>query len=235
MTDVVIFAAGLGSRLGLGVPKCLVHVSGKPILQYQLDAINSALNQCIIHVITGYCYKQVEMFLAGYKGRNRIITHRNPFFKEAGICGSAWIASQFIMSQSVLRLDGDVIISADSLKKLMKQNTSTLLTADCFYGKKTNVVKLDKESFVQSISLEENYSGTDEWICVELYCNGEYVPLVEDAIDTLPRNAHYYEALNLYFQKGIRFSVLHANHVYEIDTPEDLKMTEAELAYAAKN
>lgn len=236
MIDVVIFAAGLGSRLGKGIPKCLVPVSGKPILQYQLEAINRALDECTIHIVTGYCYRQVEMFLAGYQGsKNRIVTHRNPFFQEAGICVSAWIASQFITNKCVLRLDGDVIISAETLKKLMGQNVSTLLTADCCYGKKTAVVKLDKENFVQSISLEENYFGADEWICVELYYNDEYLQVAKEAIDALPRDAYYYEALNLCFQKGMRASILRADHVYEIDTPEDLKMTEAELAHVSKN
>ena len=36
---VVILAAGLGSRLGLGVPKALAPVLGKPILKWQMEAM----------------------------------------------------------------------------------------------------------------------------------------------------------------------------------------------------
>lgn len=235
MTDVVIFAAGLGSRLGLGLPKCLVHVSGKPILQYQLDAINSALDQCVIHVITGYRHKLVEEFLVRYRGKNRVVSHYNPFFKDIGILGSAWIARQFVTSTDVLRLDGDVVITAENIDKLMRQEHSTLLTVKCSYGKRTAVARIMDGNRVHGISLEEVYSGPHEWICVERYCKDDYTRMMDQVIDCLPMTAYYFEAMNLYFQNGPQLLALQADHVYEIDTPEDLKMTEAELAYAAKN
>lgn len=52
--QAIILVAGQGNRLGPLTdycPKCLVKVQGKPILQYQLEALSAAgFRECVIVV-----------------------------------------------------------------------------------------------------------------------------------------------------------------------------------------
>ena len=48
---VIIAAAGVGSRLGAGIPKCLVEVNGHAIFEYQLRAFSWADE---IRMVVGY-------------------------------------------------------------------------------------------------------------------------------------------------------------------------------------
>jgi L-glutamine-phosphate cytidylyltransferase len=51
--DAVILAAGRGSRLNEGRPKCLVEIGGRPLIHHQLDALRSAGIERVT-VVVGY-------------------------------------------------------------------------------------------------------------------------------------------------------------------------------------
>ena len=58
----LILAAGQGKRLKPytnNMPKCLVHLAGKPLLLRQIKTLrdNNIYN---IHIATGYCSKEIE-------------------------------------------------------------------------------------------------------------------------------------------------------------------------------
>ena len=48
---VIIAVAGLGSRLGLGKPKCLVELEGRPIIEYQLKLLKNIPD---IRIVIGF-------------------------------------------------------------------------------------------------------------------------------------------------------------------------------------
>ena len=63
---LVIIAGGKGTRLkdAVGnIPKCLVPIGGKPILQYQLELANTCGVENVI-MLTGHLSEQVDDFLA---------------------------------------------------------------------------------------------------------------------------------------------------------------------------
>ena len=51
VATVVICAAGTGSRLGVGVPKCLVSIDGRSIIDRQLDLLEDVPE---VRVTVGY-------------------------------------------------------------------------------------------------------------------------------------------------------------------------------------
>jgi choline kinase len=57
--QALILVAGTGSRLNLGLPKCLVEVGGRPLLDHQLDAIEQA-GADQVTLVLGYQHKLVE-------------------------------------------------------------------------------------------------------------------------------------------------------------------------------
>lgn len=61
----VILAAGVGTRLKPitnNTPKCLVKVSNKPILQYQIESYLYADIKDII-IVVGYLSEKIKVFL----------------------------------------------------------------------------------------------------------------------------------------------------------------------------
>ena len=66
----VIAAAGRGSRLGFGIPKCLVEVGGRTILEHQLDLLSGCDD---VRVVVGYRSADVRSLLARVGGRVRVV------------------------------------------------------------------------------------------------------------------------------------------------------------------
>lgn len=63
-TDVVILAAGQGSRMKSAVPKVLHKIGGKPMVQHVLDQANQLVNSRL-HVVVGHGAEQVQSELSG--------------------------------------------------------------------------------------------------------------------------------------------------------------------------
>ena len=50
-TTVVICCAGMGTRLGIGTTKALLHIGGKPLIIHQLENLDSYND---VRIVVGY-------------------------------------------------------------------------------------------------------------------------------------------------------------------------------------
>ena len=97
----VICAAGFGSRLKQDLPKAMVMIDGRRIIDYQLEALKDFDE---IHVVVGY-RKNLLMAHLSKHDKVRIIENDNP---ELGIRHTMrLIADRF--DERVLILDGDIL------------------------------------------------------------------------------------------------------------------------------
>jgi choline kinase len=103
VAHAVIAAAGLGSRLGLGRPKCLVEVAGKPILEYQFDLLAQVPD---VRLVVGYM--EHEVIDTAFQLRRDITIVRNPAFRTTTTQQSYWLGGLHI-EEPCLYLDGDII------------------------------------------------------------------------------------------------------------------------------
>lgn len=104
----VITAAGLGSRLGFNLPKCLVKIGGHPILKYQLDLLED-FDQ--VRVVVGFKSAEVVNLIKKY--RRDIIFVNNKKYFETGNIHSAHLAVKDI-EEPFFYIDGDLIINKKS-------------------------------------------------------------------------------------------------------------------------
>lgn len=112
---VIIAAAGMGKRLGRGIPKCLVCVNDIPILDYQLDMLKNVKD---VRIVTGYLADRVVA--RAKKKRPDIIIFRNDEFADTATLQSLSIAAQDI-SGYCLCLDGDMLIAETDFRLFMKR------------------------------------------------------------------------------------------------------------------
>jgi L-glutamine-phosphate cytidylyltransferase len=85
--NVVLLAAGLGSRLGpltRDLPKALIAVGGRPLLAHALD-FASHLRPTRIVVVGGFGFPQVEAALASLRGDRPVELVENTSFRDGNL------------------------------------------------------------------------------------------------------------------------------------------------------
>ncbi|HEY0147937.1 MAG TPA: phosphocholine cytidylyltransferase family protein [Allosphingosinicella sp.] len=113
----IILSAGKGSRLlplTAEEPKCLVELSGKSLLEWQLDALQSAGIRDIV-VVTGFRDDLVDAVAARRSG---VRTLFNPFYHVADNLGSVWMARAELSCDTLL-LNGDTLVSPRLLQRVL--------------------------------------------------------------------------------------------------------------------
>lgn len=101
--NAVISAAGIGSRLGLGIPKCLVEIGGKSLIAHQIDALSEVKN---LRVVVGF--REEDVIEEVLRFRRDVVFVRNPNFASTGNCTSLYLATKDI-KEKFLTIDGDLL------------------------------------------------------------------------------------------------------------------------------
>lgn len=106
----VIVSAGAGTRLlplTLAMPKCLVRVGGRAILDHQLDALEAAdIGRAV--VVAGYRGDQIADHVARSRRRIQVQVLFNPFWSIASSIGSVWAAKDHV-ERPFLLMNGDTV------------------------------------------------------------------------------------------------------------------------------
>ena len=210
VATVVIGAAGTGSRLGVGIPKCLVSVDGRSIIDHQLDLLDDVAD---VRVVVGYREEQVVRHVVSR--RPDAIFVRNPAYSTTTTLHSTVLAVRHLGDRPFLALDGDLLLEPESFMAFLDRcrRDGPPLLGVC-------------------------RSGTDEAVCVtrrgdgaitafhrqpraEFEWSGPAYLLPEHLQDS---DGYVYEALE-------RFMPLPAQEVIasEVDTPGDLERAQAAL------
>ena len=114
--DIVILAAGKGTRMGSPLPKVLSNLAGRPLLAHVLDTA-SKLKRCKLHVVVGHEAKKVKQAFSSNKKINWI--------KQSEQLGTGHAVKQALKhirhNSNVVILYGDVpLISENTVQKLAK-------------------------------------------------------------------------------------------------------------------
>ena len=121
--NAIILAAGVGSRLGKytrKIPKAMVSVKNNLIIDSQLNLL---LEEEIenIYIVAGYKNKILQEHVSHKYGDKIkfLINHR---YKETNSAFSWFLAAPFLMSNSVIHLNCDILFSKYALKKLIMKH-----------------------------------------------------------------------------------------------------------------
>ena len=153
----IILGAGQGRRLlplTENSPKCLLPVSNKPVIEWQIDALLSVgINN--ITVIAGFQVGQVEALLQQrYFNYPQINVLFNPFYEVADNLASCWIA-RYLMDGDFLLLNGDTVFESALLSKALNSKSAPITLCVDYkntYDADDMKVQLDTEGFVKQVS-----------------------------------------------------------------------------------
>lgn len=153
----IILSAGQGRRLlplTENTPKCLLPVSDKPVLAWQIDAL-LAVGVNDITIITGFQVALIEALLQQrYANHPKIKILFNPFYEVADNLASCWIA-RAEMDGNFLLLNGDTVIESALLSKVLNSEPAPItLSIDDkdTYDADDMKVQLDTDRWVRQVS-----------------------------------------------------------------------------------
>lgn len=108
--EVAILCGGLGTRLGMDIPKALVPVRGRPVLEHILDYLKAAGAQRVT-LLTGYRAEDMVVYMAGREpdALQFTLSHGEPEGVDAAILRALDDAT----SDRVLVVNGDTLLTAD--------------------------------------------------------------------------------------------------------------------------
>ncbi len=119
----IILAAGKGTRLRPltdDIPKCMVEIDGKPMLEWQLDLLTDAGIENIV-VVTGYLEDKIRY--------PQITKVHNPEYSSTNMVYSLFCAEEYLQGDLIISY-GDIIYSDEVLQKLMDSDEDIVIASD---------------------------------------------------------------------------------------------------------
>ncbi|MGI8800737.1 MAG: NTP transferase domain-containing protein [Solirubrobacteraceae bacterium] len=117
--QAVILAAGTGSRLGTGRPKCLAQVGGRPLIAHQVDALRAVGVESIV-IVVGFEQDQVRDAVGS--AAQFVVNER---FAETNSLYSFWMAAELLCGDAYV-LNADVLFDQRVLWALEETGGSAL-------------------------------------------------------------------------------------------------------------
>ena len=116
--SIVISAAGMGTRLGLGCTKALVEIEGKTLIERQLEILKEYDD---IRVVVGYqAEKVIEVVNSVRKDVMFVFNHD---YRNTGTGASFCLGAKY-GREYVVALDGDLLVHPDDLIKAIEYEGS---------------------------------------------------------------------------------------------------------------
>ncbi|MBA1200828.1 NTP transferase domain-containing protein [Pseudomonas capeferrum] len=206
----VICAAGIGSRLGLNKPKCLVEVNGRTLLDYHLERLAWAQT---LWLVVGF--EEEDVIAHAMSLRNDIIVVRNPDYARTNTLQSLYLVSRHL-DERFLMIDADTVVETESFNDFMAaSNEHRQLIGVSRYTTSDGVrVLLDANAeSVVGFTREPHHSR--EWTGIAI---------IEPAL-VVDKPIYVYQALEPFLP--MRAAELKA---FDIDTTADLDMAGRVLA-----
>lgn len=228
LTEAIILAGGLGTRLQQAVPelpKCLAPVNGRPFIQYVVDHL---VAQGIDRIILSLGHRSVQVM-------DYFDTHPQPVpvvfaieEEPLGTGGGIKFSMRYAETPQVLIVNGDTLCKADS-QQLFQTHTEygalcTLSLKPMQQFSRYGSVLLDDEQHIISFR-EKNY-------CDEGLINAGVYVVNRERFNTygFPEKFSFEkDFLEVYCTEGVIYGFVQDEYFIDIGIPEDYERAQVEL------
>ncbi len=220
--NIVILAAGVGSRLGRTTPKPLTPLAdGETILRRALRLLTSRFSRHSIHLVVGY---KKEMIMEEVPDVGFIY---NPAYGDTNTSKSLLKALTSLGPGGVLWLNGDVVFdegAIDDMLPLIATDRSFVCVTTSAVGDEEVKYTLDDQGCIQRLSKDVTEGALGEAVGIN-YISADDRPALTRRLAECEDLDYFERGIELAIAKdGLRMVPLDISHrrVIEIDFVEDL-------------
>lgn len=223
----VILAAGKGTRLKPltdVLPKALIPLNGKPILEIILEQLKS-VGIIEIIIIVNHLQEQIKDHFQN--GEKLGMTLQYVEQKEMlGTANALLQAESFIDEEKFICLACDSLFETDLLKKLLNNKSGGVITArEVEDGRRFGILLTNNKKVLKILEKPENPPSNLANLSVyllprEIFSACKFIPASKTGEYYLP------DAIKLLIDQGITFEYELSKHIIDIGTHEQLKEAE---------
>jgi choline kinase len=220
--QVVILAAGMGTRLGKPWPKPLTPLAdGRSILQQQIENVRSAFGDAVrITIVVGF---KLEMILEAHPDVSYVY---NEAYDQTNTSKSLLKALRVSHESGVLWLNGDVVFDKRVLERIsqrIKDEKSFVCVNTSAVGEEEVKYTVDANGSIKALSKKvENALG--EAVGINFISNRDKASVIEE-LTNCADNDYFERGLELAIEKnGIKIEPVDISDLFavEVDFQADL-------------
>ena len=210
--NAIIAAAGMGKRLGFDMPKPLIKICDKTLIEYQLEILKDVEN---VYIIVGF---RAEEFINYVKTiRKDIIFVMNHEYASTNTMFSLNIALTYIKGPYVF-MDGDVYFHREEARQFLSQAASaseSIIGVTKAKSEDSVFVDIDDNGYVTQFTRKERKDY--EWLGVGYFRDLSFSDIKKSS-DVFSHLCEYLPLKSFVFD------------AYEIDTAQDLELAKKNIA-----
>lgn len=192
MTKVIVLAAGEGSRLRpltLEIPKCMVNVGGKPIIEHQLETFENCQAIDKIIIIKGYKQEKIKY--------SNVIYYLNPEYNSTNMVYTFFKAVDQFNTDIIISY-GDIIYKDEVLNKLISTEGEIVTVVDLEWEKLWKARMEDVLKDAETLKISKNGDlieiGKKPKDISEI--QGQYIGLTKIKASAIQKIIEFYNSLD---------------------------------------
>lgn len=209
--NAVIAAAGMGKRLGFDMPKPLLQICDKTLIEYQLDILKNVEN---VYVIVGFRAEDVINYVRTI--RKDVIFVMNHDYAITNTMFSLNIALQYIQGPYIF-MDGDIYLKKEEAIQFLSQAASaseSIIGVTKTKSENSVFVEIDHNGCVTQFTRKDRKDH--EWLGIGYFKDLTFSN-IQSSSDVFTHLHHYLPLKSFIFD------------AYEIDTVQDLELAQRNI------